>query len=243
MMKLGLLACDFVPDQLRDRFEDYPVMFAAAIASTGIEVEWQVYRAYAGELPAGTKACDAYLITGSRAGTYDGEPWIAALESFVRDLVRQRVPLVGICFGHQLIAQALGGTVEKSPRGWGIGVHTYNTDRAAPWMRPALPRFTVPVCHQDQVVGLPGGADRLASSEHCENFLVQFNTTTMGIQGHPEFTPAYIGVLVDQREERLAAETSAAARASLSREPDNTAIMTWIVNFLGLAPRPPAAHE
>ena len=65
------------------------------------------------------------------------------------------------------ISQALGGTVEKSPRGWGIGVHTYDTDRAAPWMRPVLPRFTVPVCHQDQVVGLPGGADRLASSDHC----------------------------------------------------------------------------
>lgn len=242
-MKLGLLACDFVPDELRDRFDDYPLMFAAALAGAGGEVEWQVYRAYAGELPAAANACDAYLITGSRAGAYDGQPWIAALESFVRDLVRQHVPLVGICFGHQLIAQALGGTVEKSPLGWGIGIHTYNTDRAAPWMRPSLPRFTVPVCHQDQVVALPGGAERLASSNHCENFLVQFNDTTLGIQGHPEFTHAYIGVLIDSRGDRLGAETGAAARASLSRDADNTVIMTWIANFLGLQPQAAAEHE
>lgn len=242
-MKLGLLACDFVPDELRDRFEDYPAMFAAAIAGAGVEVEWQVYRAYTGELPAAAQACDAYLITGSRAGAYDGEPWIAALESCVRDLVRQRVPLVGICFGHQLIAQALGGTVEQSPLGWGIGIHTYNTGIPAPWMRPPLPRFTVPVCHRDQVVALPDGAERLARSDHCENFLVQFNDTTMGIQGHPEFTRAYIGVLVELREDRLGAETGAAARASLSRDGDNIAIMTWIANFLGLQPAAATTHE
>lgn len=239
-MKLGLLACDFVPDELRDRFEDYPRMFAAAIATAGVDVEWQVYRAYAEELPAAADACDAYLVTGSRAGTYDELDWIAALESFVRELVRQRVPLVGVCFGHQLIAQALGGTVAKSPLGWGIGIHTYHTDSAAPWMRPPLPRFTVPVCHQDQVVALPGGAERLASSDHCENFLVQFNDTTMGIQGHPEFTRAYISVLVDQREDRLGARIGAAARASLSRDADNVAIMTWIANFLTLPPPTPA---
>lgn len=233
-MKLGLLACDFMPDELTDRFEDYPQMFAAAIASAGATVQWQVYRAYAGELPAAANACDAWLVTGSRAGAYDGHAWIGGLEAFVREIVSEAIPLVGICFGHQLIAQALGGTVEKSARGWGIGIHTYDTSTAAPWMRPPLPRFTVPVCHQDQVVALPGGARRLASSDHCENFLVQFNDTTIGIQGHPEFTHAYIAVLVGQRADRLDAQTGAAARASLSRDADNTAIMNWIANFLGL---------
>jgi GMP synthase-like glutamine amidotransferase len=232
--RLGLLACDFVPDELRDRFEDYPVMFAEAIASTGTNVELQTYRVYQGELPQHTDECDAYLISGARAGAYDGDAWIAALEVFIRALAASERPLVGVCFGHQVIAQALGGKVEKSPRGWGIGVNTYEADQPAPWMNPALPQFTVPVCHQDQVVQLPAGARRLAHSDQCENFLLQFNDTMMGIQGHPEFTRAYVGVLIDLRANLLAPETLAAARASLDQRGDNVAIMHWITNFLEL---------
>lgn len=234
MARLGLLACDFVPDDLRDRFEDYPVMFAEAIASTGTNVEWQIYRVYQGELPQRPDECDAYLISGARAGTYDGDAWIAALEAFIRELAASDRRLVGVCFGHQMIAQALGGKVEKSPRGWGIGIHTYEADQPAAWMTPALTQFTVPVCHQDQVVRLPDGTRRLAHSDHCENFLLQFNETMMGIQGHPEFKRAYIDVLIGLREKLLAPETLAGARASLDQPGDNVAIMHWITNFLEL---------
>lgn len=235
MARLGLLACDFVPDELRDRFEDYPVMFAEAIASTGANVEWRTFRVYEGELPLRPDECDAYLISGARAGAYDGHAWIAMLEAFIRELAASKRRLVGVCFGHQVIAQALGGRVEKSPRGWGIGVHTYAADQSAPWMNPALTQFTVPVCHQDQVVRLPDGARRFAHSDHCENFLLQFNDTMMGIQGHPEFTREYVDVLIDLREELLAPQTLAAARASLERQGDNVAIMHWITNFLELS--------
>tara|TARA_R110002096_G_scaffold17266_28_gene59893 strand:+ start:1095 stop:1802 length:708 start_codon:yes stop_codon:yes gene_type:complete len=232
--RLGLLACDFVPDELRDRFEDYPVMFAEAVACTGSNVEWRTYRVYQGELPWRADECDAYIISGSRAGAYDGEAWIAALEAFIRELAASDRRLVGVCFGHQVVAQALGGTVEKSPRGWGIGIHTYDANEAAAWMTPAMTQFTVPVCHQDQVVRLPEGTRRLASSAHCENFLLQFNETMMGIQGHPEFTSAYVDVLIDLREQLLTPATLAAARASLDRSADNVAIMHWITNFLDL---------
>jgi len=209
-------------------------MFAAAVASAGVDVEWRVYRAYAGELPSRLDDCDGYIMTGSRAGAYDDEPWIAALEDFVRRLGASSQRLVGICFGHQLIAQALGGAVEKSERGWGIGIHVYDTRGAVPWMDPALSRFTVPVCHQDQVMALPDGALRLASSDHCENFVIQFNDTMMGIQGHPEFTRDYVDVLLDLREIRIAPDTVAAARESLGRSHDNVTIMQWIANFLAL---------
>lgn len=234
MYRLGLLACDFVPDELRDRFDDYPVMFAAAIASTGRDVEWQTYRVYDEQVPASIDECDGYIATGSRAGAYEDHPWIPILEQLIRGLVGSGRPLVGLCFGHQVMAQALGGSVEKSEQGWGIGVHRYETCAQAAWMDPALDVFTVPVCHQDQVMTAPGGAQVLASSPHCANFILQFNETMLGIQGHPEFDKDYIEVLLELRRELLPAPVHANAVESLSRRHDNLGIMQWIVNFLGI---------
>lgn len=242
MYRLGLLACDFMPDNLSDRFDDYPDMFARALALTGKPVQWRVYRAYAEELPAAPDECDGYITTGSRSGAYDGEPWIAALERFIVSLIGSGRPLVGICFGHQLIAQALGGRVERSPRGWGIGLHEYDILASQPWMTPPRARFTVPVCHQDQVTALPPGAIRVARSDHCENFVIHFNDTMIGIQGHPEFERDYIGVLLEQRRDLIVGPTRDGALASLTRNHDNAIVMAWIAAFLALDDPQSAAH-
>ena len=236
MYRLGLLACDFVPEELRDRFEDYPVMFASAIESASVEVQWQVYRTYAGEIPSSPDECDGYITTGSRNGAYDEQAWIAALEDFIRQLVESRQPLVGVCFGHQIIAEALGGKVEKSDRGWGIGVRRYEVLNGLQrrWLDPALAEFNVPVCHQDQVTRLPVGAQRLASSAHCENFMVLFNETMLGFQGHPEFSHDYIEVLLNLREKLVTGAVRDAAIRSLDEQGDNVKIMHWITNFLGI---------
>ena len=236
MYRLGLLTCDFVPDDLRDRFEDYPAMFGAAIASANVDVEWRIYRVYDGQLPESVDECDGYITTGARAGAYDQDQWIGSLEQFIRSLVGCQQPLVGICFGHQLIAQALGGKVEKSSRGWGIGIqdHSIGADGEAKWMAPSLPQFSIPVCHQDQVIDLPEGARLLASNGHCENFMIQFNDTMLGLQGHPEFDPKYIDVLLELRREIITGAVREDAIRSLSRDHDNARIMKWIANFLGI---------
>ena len=237
MYRLGLLACDFVPDELSDRFDDYPTMFERAIESASVNVQWQVYRAYAGNLPGSPQECDGYITTGSRKGAYDSEDWIETLEESIRQIVEKHRPLVGICFGHQVIAHALGGTVEKSDRGWGIGIRRYQLleDAQGSWMEPALDEFNVPVCHQDQVIRIPVGAKRLATSEHCENFMVLFNDTTLGFQGHPEFNPAYIEVLLNLRKKLVTGAVRDAAVRSLTQPGDNTKIMHWITNFLGIS--------
>jgi len=236
MYRLGLIACDVVPDELRDRFDDYPVMFEKAIGSTSANVQWQVYRAYREELPNSVDECDGYITTGARSAAFDAEPWIRSLEQFIVSLVGSDRPLVGVCFGHQVIAQALGGKVAKSDRGWGIGLRHYRTAENLDndWMRPRAVEFTVPVCHQDQVIELPRQAQILASSAHCENFMVQFNNTMLGFQGHPEFDKDYIHTVLDLRELTINGAVREAALASLQRAGDNAKIMQWIVNFLGI---------
>ena len=121
MKRLGLLACDSLWEPLRTGFGDYPEMFTTLFAALGAEVTLEVFPVYRGTLPASVSACDCWLISGSRAGVYEDLPWIAPLMDFSRAAHAAGVPQVGVCFGHQLLAQALGGRTEKAPHGWGLG--------------------------------------------------------------------------------------------------------------------------
>jgi len=161
MYRLGLLQCDVVAPELQAQFQDYPVMFAKAFEQAGIAVIWQIYNLLEGEQPKSLDEVDGYITTGARAGVYDELHWYANLVALIRDIHSAQIPLVGICFGHQAIADALGGAVENSGKGWGIGINNYQvtaqglSSDVPAWMTPLLDEFVVPVCHQDQVVKLP----------------------------------------------------------------------------------------
>jgi GMP synthase-like glutamine amidotransferase len=238
MYRLGLLQCDVVAPELQAKFQDYPVMFAKAFEQAGIAVIWQVYNLLEGEQPKSLDEVDGYITTGARAGVYDELHWYANLVALIRDIHSAQIPLVGICFGHQAIADALGGAVENSGKGWGIGINNYQvtaqglSSDVPAWMTPLLDEFVVPVCHQDQVVKLPAGSTVLAHSAHCENFVAQFSATSLGIQGHPEFEAAYVSELIKLREEILPAEVALEAKNSLNNTHDNQTIIRWIAQFL-----------
>jgi GMP synthase-like glutamine amidotransferase len=232
--RLGFLLCDHALEHLREQFGDYPAIFATAFASVSPAIEWVVYDATAGQLPASVHECDGFLISGSRHGAYDGLPWIKALEICIRQLVDADRPVVGLCFGHQMLGQALGGEVRQAAKGWGIGLREYDICAASPWMSPQMDRLVLPVCHQDQVLSLPPGARTLAGSAHCPNFMVQFGPRAVGIQGHPEFSPAFVGALIEWRQDRLPAAVRATAQASLTREHDSEIVKRWIATFLEL---------
>ncbi len=239
--RLGLLLCDQERAQLTARFYGFREMFERAFNVHAPSLRWQIYDATRGDLPA-VAACDGYLISGSRHSAYESLPWIAALADFVRALADAARPTVGLCFGHQVMAQALGGQVSRAPQGWGLGVCDYETVEATDWMTPPLPRFSVPVCHQDQVTALPTGARRLASSAHCANFVVEFTPRLLGLQAHPEVEPAFLEAIIDLRADSLPPELCARARRSLLRPHDSEALKRWILTFLGapLAPLTPA---
>lgn len=139
--------------------------------------------------------------------------------------------LIGICFGHQLIAKALGGKVIKSPKGWGVGMSQNQIYQLKEWMRPSLNCFNLLVSHQDQVIELPTGAEILAGSDFCPNYMMQIGSF-FSVQGHPEFTKSYSRDLMVSREDSVNEIEFAKGMKSLELHEDDTIIAQWIVNFL-----------
>lgn len=234
-MKIGILQCDDVNDDLQPAYGNYQHMFEAALRQVLPDCGLRVYRALDGELPQSTEECDAWLITGSRFGVNDGLPWIDALCELVRTLWAQQRPLVGVCFGHQLMARALGGTVVKSEKGWGMGVSFNQVIERKSWMQPFQEHLDLLVSHQDQVAILPPQAEVLASSEFCPYYLIQYGDCFLSVQGHPEFCAGYCQALMEMRQTILPPARLRAGLASLSAEPDSQLMMRWIVQFMQAA--------
>lgn len=225
-MEIGILRTGGPPSELAARFGPYDAMFARLL---GPDFALRAYDVQSGELPPAPDAHPAFLITGSAAGVYEPLPWIAPLLGFLRE-AKGRSKLVGICFGHQAMAEALGGRVEKSERGWGIGLQDYELWDSAPWMGEAPPaRIAVPVSHQDQVVIPPPGARVLAGNAFTPFGLLEFEDS-ISMQFHPEFEPDYARALIEHRRARVPAPD--AAIASLDRPNDRAVVGEWIRAFL-----------
>ena len=163
---------------------------------------------------------------------YDDEAWIAHLKAYVRDLHARRKKLVGICFGHQIVADALGGRTVKSPRGWGVGLHTHRFRELPYWHDGGDADFNVLVSHQDQVAEVAPGTAVLAGSEFCENAVTQVGEHILTFQGHPEFVPDYCHEVMNHWRDDIGEDAYRAGMASLSGEPQSRRAAHWILNFL-----------
>jgi len=223
-MKVAILETGRPPGRLADEFGDYPAMFADMLGA-GFEIE--NFDVTSGVLPK-HGAHQAYLITGSPAGAYEELPWIQPLMSFIRAADGART--VGICFGHQIMAEALGGKVEKSAKGWGVGLQRYDVVRREPWMDGAT-SIAEPASHQDQVVIQPPGTEiTVASSFTPFAGLAWTDRSAISFQFHPEFSPAFAKALIERRYDAVPDPDSAIA--SLDGPNDNERVAGWIRRFL-----------
>lgn len=233
-MKLTILETGLVPEPIRADFDDYPAMFRQLLSVSAPDLQFETVSVIRGDRLPAPSEIEAVLITGSPAGVYDADPWIAPLMEFIRSAAADRVPQVGICFGHQILAEALGGKVIKSEKGWGVGRHTYEMRTCPDWTEGDCPAaISVPVSHQDQVVALPPGASVIAASEFTPFAGLDYGETpAMSFQCHPEFSPVYSSALYGIRRDRLGVETVDAADASLAEPLDNARLGRWITRFL-----------
>lgn len=213
--------------------EPTAVLFQRLFTAVQAPFTLQTYEVTAGELPHDLDECEAYLITGSLQGVYDDFPWIDGLTQFIRAAFAAGKKLVGICFGHQIIAHALGGWAEKSEKGWGLGQRRFDVTAQRPWMTPRLDNCRLYFAHQDQVVKLPPGAERLGGDEFCANAMFVIGDQVLGIQGHPEFTPEFMTAVVDSLQAKVPETIYKTAVTSLGDgRPDNLIVSGWVRNFL-----------
>ena len=229
-LKLGILKTGRPPRACIPRFGTYPDMFEGLL---GDGFAYQTFDVEAGELPKSPTACDAYLITGGASGAYEPDPWIGQTMDFLR-AARGQAALVGICLGHQLMAQAFGGKVIKSPKGWGVGEHEYRVVRNEPWMDGAVEIIRLPASHQDQVVEKPPGAEVWAASDFTPLAgMVWPGERAISLQPHPEFDPAYAVALIEgRRDGPLTPDEASQAVASFAGADDRDRVGGWIKSFL-----------
>lgn len=231
-MRILILETGVPPADLAARYGGYPEMLRRLIAPRLPEAEFVTARVFEGEKPPPPALVDATLITGSPAGVYDGHDWIDPLKDHIRAAAALRRPQVGICFGHQIMAEAFGGRVEKSDKGWGVGVHRYDIEAQAPWMAPGRSRIACAVSHQDQVVALPRTARRLGGSAFCENGVLAYDhAPAISFQMHPEFDVSFGRDLLNARRGRIAAPLVEDGLASYAGATDREIIAQWIAAF------------
>jgi len=233
VLRIAILETGAPPLELARRHGDYPAMIERMLAPHLPGATFVRRRVFEGEAPISLSETDALIITGSPAGVYEGHSWIAPLEAHLRDAAAAGRPAVGICFGHQLMAQAFGGKVEKSDRGWGVGVHNYAVAAAEDWMRPALSRVSCAVSHQDQVTVPPPGARILAGSDFCPFGAIAYaQGPALSFQMHPEFDHGFAAELLRAREGRISRSVIDSGLDTLSAKSDRALIANWIANFL-----------
>jgi len=232
-MKINILLCDVFEDIMP--FEDitYLSMIKALFDSVMPNIKYEIFEAFARDLPDTIEENAIYVIPGSRADAYDDAPWLVELRHFIEDLHEDKAKMIGICFGHQLIAESLGGRVEKAVVGYGLGVREsefYNQQIANCFTSGKLSSYYF---HQDQVVILPPDSIPLATSSFCpiEGFTIGKHIIT--VQGHPEYDAAYMRFILKNHSNELSEIARMRALKTLQEETNGTEIVKYMLDFLG----------
>lgn len=208
-----------------------PERFRLALSPHLPNAEWTTVSAVLDELPA-PKNYDAYLITGGKYSVFEELEWQDRLLQFIGELIDQSIPLIGICYGHQAIAHVIGGKVERSAKGYGVGLMPVQVVADTGWTNEENPPLMLHAMHQDQVVSLPDDAEVFLSSDFCPISGFTYANSALAIQQHPDFTVALNQDLIEKRVDRIGNETARKALESLKIRDDTETSVEWMADFL-----------
>ena len=239
-MKLGILATGITPDELIGQYGSYADMFMRLFDAAGCDFEYAVYDVRDDQFPESAQACDGWVITGSKFNVYQQLPWMTRLKQLIVEISNSGRPLVGICFGHQIVAEAFGGKVDKYPGGWGVGLHRYQVVGDQPLFDGKT--FALSAMHQDQVLSKPANAQVVASSEFCPFAALNYDNQILTFQAHPEFDLSFEHDLVSARRGSVipheVADQGLASLATAGAATDSLAVARWMAGFLNSSSQP-----
>lgn len=222
-MKIGILETGLPPKELGDVYGKYGEMFVNFVGDEDKTFSFEIFTVVEDQFPESIDLCDGYLITGSKFSAYEDLPWIHRLKALIQEIHKAELPMIGVCFGHQVIAEALGGKVEKFDGGWGVGIHQYTIDQPQPDVIPDSQKtLSINAFHQDQISVLPEGAKPFASSPFCEYAGVVYGDKILTVQAHPEFSIPFTDALISSdRADMVPTDTRQKALGKL-KEPEAT---------------------
>ncbi|MEM1156414.1 MAG: type 1 glutamine amidotransferase [Pseudomonadota bacterium] len=193
-LHVAVLETGHSPESLIPRYGSYPEMGTQLLIDALGDVKSTIISPVSGEPLPAPSDFDAYLIMGSEFSANDHFDWISELIAFIQALAIARTPLLGICFGHQVIAKAMGGKIENIA--WVVGKQHYHPVATA--RQSGASGFDTLCFHQDQVTALPPAAERDMASRHCENAAIRYTDwPCWTIQSHPEFGLEYTCDLIE----------------------------------------------
>ena len=233
MFNLCVLKAGFIPPSLKGNFSSYPKMFEDFLKIKKKKWIVDTFSIYNGDFPKDIVKYDGFLITGSKFGVYEDHFWMKDLFRIIIKIVETNIPLIGICFGHQAIAQALGGLVEKSNKGWGVGIIPMDNYIIKPWMGNLSKSIKLICFHQDQVISLPPNSDHIGGNKFCNYSSFSLNNSVYTLQGHPEFNNEYAMQLLNLRRDVIGEEKFLNAKNNLvNNKHDGKEISNSLANFL-----------
>lgn len=231
-LQICILETDVLRPELVDQYDSYGRMFEQLFARQPIAAEFKVYNVMEGHYPPDSERYDAYLVTGSKADSFGSDAWIQTLKTYLLERYARGDKLLGVCFGHQLLALLLGGKTERAVQGWGVGIHQYRMENKTAWMSPDLEDLTLLISHQDQVTRLPENATLLASSEFCPIASYCIGDQVLCFQGHPEFVHDYSRALLDLRQQHIGEPAYTRGVDSLQHDHQGHMVAEWMMRFV-----------
>ncbi len=232
-MKIAILQTDHIPEHRREvAGGNYPEMFANLFFKLSYIIDFDVFDVTEEEYPEDYSIYDGFMITGSKSTAFDTDPWIEVLKSQIVDIYAMGKKMIGICFGHQILAQALGGKVARAKCGFSVGVRTVKVMSKKEWMEPYSPYLSLLFYHQDMVVNMPEGSELIGSSDYCPVQMFCLNNQVLGIQAHPEMLKIHNHALIKEYQDQIENEFHRALESLRIRD-NSLVIGHWMANFFG----------